>query len=193
MKLLHNKEISKLIRNKKLTITPILDKKQIKYSNIDLRLGNIFKVAMLTREGFIDISKNNIDKFFDTSYRDFGEDFILYPNQLVLVNSFEFLKLPHNISGTVHTRSSINRLGVQISALIHPGYTGILTLELINKGTTPIKLTCGMRIIQLSLFKVNSNKASDYPLNRDIKYIANTEPKVSNIFFDEELDLLKKI
>ena len=193
MQLIKNKQMKELLESKQLVITPILSKEQIGQASIDLRLGNIFKVSRLTREGFIDISKDNIEKFFDTSYRDFGQDFILYPNQLVLANTFEFIKLPNNIMSNIYTRSSINRLGVNISYIAQPGYSGTLTLELINRSDSPIKLKCGMRIVQLVLFDVGDEGIVPYGNIKGAKYIANTEPKVSNIFEDLDLNNLQKI
>lgn len=193
MQLIKNKQMKELLESKQLVITPILSKEQIGQASIDLRLGNIFKVSRLTREGFIDISKDNIEKFFDTSYRDFGQDFILYPNQLVLANTFEFIKLPNNIMSNIYTRSSINRLGVNISSIAQPGYSGTLTLELINRSDSPIKLKCGMRIVQLVLFDVGDEGIVPYGNIKGAKYIANTEPKVSNIFEDLDLNNLQKI
>ncbi|ELC8360719.1 dCTP deaminase [Clostridium perfringens] len=193
MQLINNKNIQELFAKNELVITPILSRDQIGQASIDLRLGNIFKVSRQTREGFIDISKDNIEKFFDTSYRDFGEDFILYPNQLVLANTFEFIKLPNNIMSNIYTRSSINRLGVKISSIAQPGYSGTLTLELINRSDSPVKLKCGMRIIQLVLFDVGNEGVLPYRNIKGAKYIANTEPKVSNIFEDLDLDNLNKM
>ena len=111
MKLIAKEEIENLINESQLIVTPLLSKNQIGQSSIDLRLGNIFKVSKLVREGFI-----------------------LYPNQLVLATTFEFLKIPNNIVGNIYTRSSLNRLGIQIASMVHSGYRGSLTLELINKG-----------------------------------------------------------
>lgn len=193
MQLINNKDMHELFVKNELVITPVLSKDQIGQASIDLRLGNIFKVSRQTREGFIDISKDNIEKFFDTSYRDFGEDFILYPNQLVLANTFEFIKLPNNIMSNIYTRSSINRLGVKISSIAQPGYRGTLTLELINMSDSPVKLKCGMRIIQLVLFDVGNGGVLPYSNIKGAKYIANTEPKVSNIFDDLDLDNLNKM
>lgn len=193
MQLINNKNMQELFAKNELVITPILSSDQIGQASIDLRLGNIFKVSRQTREGFIDISKDNIEKFFDTSYRDFGEDFILYPNQLVLANTFEFIKLPNNIMSNIYTRSSINRLGVKISSIAQPGYSGTLTLELINRSDSPVKLKCGMRIIQLVLFDVGNEGVLPYGNIKGAKYIANTEPKVSNIFEDLDLDNLNKM
>ena len=193
MQLINNKNIQELFAKNELVITPILSSDQIGQASIDLRLGNIFKVSRQTREGFIDISKDNIEKFFDISYRDFGEDFILYPNQLVLANTFEFIKLPNNIMSNIYTRSSINRLGVKISSIAQPGYSGTLTLELINRSDSPVKLKCGMRIIQLVLFDVGNEGVLPYGNIKGAKYIANTEPKVSNIFEDLDLENLNKM
>lgn len=193
MQLINNKNMQELFAKNELVITPILSKDQVGQASIDLRLGNIFKVSRQTREGFIDISKDNIEKFFDTSYRDFGEDFILYPNQLVLANTFEFIKLPNNIMSNIYTRSSINRLGVKISSIAQPGYSGTLTLELINRSDSPVKLKCGMRIIQLVLFDVGNEGVLPYGNIKGAKYIANTEPKVSNIFEDLDLENLNKM
>lgn len=124
MKLIAKEEIENLINESQLIVTPLLSKNQIGQSSIDLRLGNIFKVSKLVREGFIDINKKNLEKFFETSVRDFGEEFILYPNQLVLATTFEFLKIPNNIVGNIYTRSSLNRLGIQIASMVHSGYRG---------------------------------------------------------------------
>lgn len=193
MQLVNNDKMKCLFENEDLIITPILSTDQIGQASIDLRLGNIFKVSRQTREGFIDVSKDNIEKFFDTSYRDFGEDFILYPNQLVLANTFEFIKLPSNIMANIYTRSSINRLGVKISSVAQPGYSGTLTLELINRSDSPVKLKCGMRIIQLVLFDIGNEEAIPYRHIKGAKYIANTEPKVSNIYEDLDLENLNKM
>lgn len=190
MKLIAKEEIENLINESQLIVTPLLSKNQIGQSSIDLRLGNIFKVSKLVREGFIDINKKNLEKFFETSVRDFGEEFMLYPNQLVLATTFEFLKIPNNIVGNIYTRSSLNRLGIQIASMVHSGYRGSLTLELINKGITPIKLKVGMRIIQLSLFKGENFEYKDYSKLKEAKYIANIEPKISIIYEDTDLQIL---
>lgn len=193
MPLVSREKIKQLIEKKELIITPILDDIQIGESTIDLRIGNVFKMSRQTRTPYIDISTNEMERFFDTTYRDFGEDFILYPNQLVLASTFEFIKLPNNIMSHVYTRSSINRLGINIASIVQPGYSGTLTLELKNIGHNAIKLTAGMRVVQLVLFDVQSDKFIPYSKIRDAKYIANTEPKISNIYDDNDLSLLKSL
>ena len=124
-----------------LTITPILDnEKQIGESTIDLRLGTKFEVDMRTRKPFFDplSDKRPIETFFQDTYRNFGEKFILYPQQLVLASTFEYVKLPNDLFGIVFTRSSWNRLGLNISSVLQSGYAGVINLELVNNSSNPI-------------------------------------------------------
>lgn len=193
MPLVNKKEIIQLMSSNDLVITPTLEENQIGESTIDLRLGNIFRASKQIRESYMGIENKQIGKFFNTTYRDFGQDFILYPNQLVLASTFEFIKLPKNIMSHVYTRSSINRLGIKIASIVQPGYAGTLTLELINLGQTAIKVKSGMRIVQLVLFDVNSSEFIPYFKIRGAKYITNTEPKLSNISEDEELEKISSI
>ncbi|MDB2107874.1 dCTP deaminase [Clostridium paraputrificum] len=193
MPLVSKQKIKTMMENQQLIVTPILDDKQIGETSIDLRIGNIFRMAKQTRDPYIDINTRNIEAFFDTTYRDFGQDFIIYPNQLVLANTFEFVKLPNNVMAHVYTRSSINRLGINIASIVQPGYSGTLTLEIINKGNTAVKLKSGMRIVQLVLFDVSKDEFIPYSEIAGAKYVANTEPKISNIYNDCDLEILKKI
>lgn len=193
MPLVSKEKINNLLRDKKLIISPILDAEQIGQSSVDLRLGNIFRMSRQTREPYIDVNNNDIDRFFDTTYRDFGQDFIIYPNQLVLASTFEFIKLPNNIMSHVYTRSSINRLGINIASIVQPGYSGTLTLELKNNGHNAIRLKTGMRVVQLVLFDVENSEFTPYSKIRNAKYIANTEPKISNIYDDKDLEILRNL
>lgn len=175
-----------------LVITPILDDSQYNPASIDLRLGCEFKVSIPTRHPIMGITQQPMESFFQDTFRNFGEDFILHPNQLVLVNTFEYIKLPLDLMGMISVRSSLNRLGININSIVHPGYAGTLTLQLENNSTTPINLTCGMRIIQLSLIKTSSFQTS-YITNHLAKYIGNTSPTTSQINLDPDLEILKKI
>lgn len=176
---------------KALVISPILDPTQFNPSSIDLRLGMEFKVSIPTRAPLIGTVSDPLENFFQDTYRNFGEEFILHPNQLVLVNTFEYIKLPSNLMGMLTARSSLNRLGINISAIIHPGYAGTLTLQLENNGINAISLICGMRLVQLTLFTTENNEMS-YLTNSYAKYVGNTSPVLSQINQDQDLHVLKK-
>jgi dCTP deaminase len=200
MSVLSKEEIEKYLGledlNNRLIITPILDKdKQIGSSTVDLRLGTKFRVDIRTREPYIDPMKNErpIETFFDSTHRNFGEKFLLYPNQLVVASTFEYVRLPSNIMGILATRSSWNRLGISITSIVQPGYAGVLTLELINNSSNPIAIQPGLRFAQLSLFELTGViKHPGYASQSLSKYVANAEPYVSNIFKDKDLEVLKK-
>lgn len=177
---------------KKLIISPILDEAQIKGVSVDLRLGTEFKVSIPTKSPLMGIVEDPIDQFFQSTYRSFGENFILHPNQLVLVNTFEYLKLPNDLLGLVTSRSSLNRIGLNISSIIHPGYSGTLTLQLENNGVNAINLTCGMRLIQLTLFEVDKPQ-ENHSSESLSKYISNTKPILSQVNRDSDLQTLKTI
>jgi dCTP deaminase len=177
-----------------LTITPILDnEKQIGESTIDLRLGTKFEVDMRTRKPFFDplSDKRPIETFFQDTYRNFGEKFILYPQQLVLASTFEYVKLPNDLFGIIFTRSSWNRLGLNISSVLQSGYAGVINLELVNNSSNPIALYPGLRIVQLILFSVDGEEREAYYRNSISKYVANSDPDLSSISEDEDLQVLK--
>ncbi|KAB2451519.1 dCTP deaminase [Bacillus thuringiensis] len=180
---------------KRLVITPILDsEKQFSPCTIDLRLGTTFKVDMRTREPYIDPmhAERPIDTFFDYTYRNFGEKFLVYPGQLIIASTFEYLRMPKDLFGLLATRSSWNRLGLSISSIVQPGYAGVLTLELLNNSSNPIALYPGLRFVQLSLFSIQGEThIPGYISQTASKYIANTEPSVSNILKDHDLEKLK--
>jgi dCTP deaminase len=75
-------------------------------------------------------------------------------HQTVLGATLEFIKLPHNASGQILTKSSVARMFVVIETApwIHPGYRGCLTLEIANVSNTTLLLYSGRLVAQLILF-----------------------------------------
>ncbi|MFW6029620.1 MAG: dCTP deaminase [Halanaerobiales bacterium] len=198
MSLLFREDLDKLLLSEEetaLTVTPILDREsQLGECTIDLRLGTMFKVDLRTRQPVYDPmnGKRPIETFFEETYRNFGEKFILYPGQLTLASTFEYIKLPKNIFGIIYTRSSWNRLGINISSIIQPGYAGVLNLELMNNSSNPLALYSGLRIVQLVLYDAEGDSFNSYLEQSLSKYVANSEPNLSNIVLDHDLQLLKE-
>lgn len=175
-----------------LVITPILENNQIGASSIDLRLGTEFKVAASSRSPLVGQHEVHIENFFQTTFREFGESFILYPNQFVLTNTLEYIKLPYNLVGEIYARSSLNRIGLNVSTYVQPGYTGTLTIQLENNGLVPINLTSGMRLVQLVLSE--TDRATElYQTNTESKYISNTSPVLSALNQDKDMMKLKQL
>ncbi|EFU7664649.1 dCTP deaminase, partial [Salmonella enterica] len=182
-----------------LFIEPLLNKNQIGNFTIDLRLGYDFLVSIMTRKPSIELipSKNNdthqpIRTFFQETRRDLGDRFIVYPNQVVLATTLEYVCLPPDCYADVLSRSSYTRLGLSLNTMIQPGYRGCISLELFNHGNSPVELIVGSRICQIRIFK-NETVGEYISHESHRKYFGNVRPTVSAAESDNELNMLEKI
>lgn len=175
-----------------LFIDPLLEDGQIGNVTVDLRLGYDFLVSILTRKPSIDIGVTEniphraIGSYFQETRREIGEKFVVYPNQIVLATTIEYVSLPLEIYGDVISRSSYTRLGLPINTMIQPGFRGCVPIELFNHGNSPIELVVGCRICQIRFFKIENDKPYLQEGNSR-KYFGNTRPTVSAADYDSEL------
>lgn len=147
----------RLFEKRDLKVKPLLDvESQIENGAINLTLGTQFIVAKKSEQPLIDpreLDMTRVVNFQEKITLVFGQAFVLHPQQFALGATFEFLKLPPDLSAFVLTRSSFGRAGLQIATAtyVHPSWQGCLTLELQNLGEVPIILYCGSPICQLVL------------------------------------------
>ncbi len=181
-----------------LFIDPLLENSQIGNVTVDLRLGYDFMVSILTRKPSIDIGVTEniphraIGSYFQETRREIGEKFVVYPNQVVLATTIEYVSLPKEIYGDVISRSSYTRLGLPINTMIQPGFRGCVPIELFNHGNSPVELVVGCRICQIRFFKIENNETYLQEGNPR-KYFGNTRPTVSAADYDPELIKLNKL
>ena len=158
--------ILKSMAERKLVVSPVICGRQLGPSSIDLRLGNVF--LLVRARGLSDVDPGRLasdgaaagDHAAEQAKRQkheryevpFGQKFLLHPGMLALVPTLEWIKLPADLQGIVTARSSWAREGLSIAtaSLIHPGYTGVITLELANLGQIPLSLYPGLRIAQIA-------------------------------------------
>lgn len=138
----------------RLVVTPLLDRRQVGRGSIDLRLGTEFLLLRRTsraglRPGYD--PQPVIDAMQERVIVPVGDDLWLHPRHFMLAATLEYLGLPDYLSASVVGRSSWGRLGliVATAVFVHPGFRGCLTLELINEGDSPIRLSPGIPIAQL--------------------------------------------
>lgn len=181
-----------------LFIDPLLDRGQIGEVTLDLRLGYDFLVSIKTRKPYIETASKNGERFrgigsyFQLTRREIGERFILYPDQVVLATSLEYVSLPDYIYADVLTRSSYTRLGIHINTMVQPGFRGCFPLELFNHSNNAVELVVGARVIQTRLFRTAA--PSTYLSGRSPrKYYGNVRPTVSRAHTDSDLTFLEKI
>ncbi len=193
--ILNRDEIKNRIATGSLVVSPLLDPGQIGEIALDLRLGYNFIAAIHGRNPYIDASLNNGDRFpIASSFQDtrklLGESFLLHPNQTVLTNTLEYLKLPNDVYADLTMRSSYLRLGLSISAIVQPGYCGCFSLELTNVNKVAINLTIGAPLIQARFFQL-SEKCNYFSKPR--KYMCQVRPVVSAVNEDSDLVKLNRI
>lgn len=149
--------------DKRLVIVPMLSGlAQVKDYSIDLRLGSEFILPVRSRFPVLDpdreaqssrYASGQVERYQDRIYRPYGKPFVLNPGEFVLGCTLEYIQLPVDMTGYIAGRSSWGRLGLNIATAtaVAPGYSGVLTLELVNHGNAPLMLYPGTRIASLIL------------------------------------------
>lgn len=201
MELLNKTAITEMLESDNddsLFIDPLLDYSQIGDVTIDLRLGYDFQVSILTRNPYVELGRkdNNNHRgtasYFQETRRELGDRFVLYPGQVVLTTTVEYICLPPNVYADILSRSSYTRLGIHINTMVQPGFRGCFPLELFNHGNNAVELIVGSRICQVRLFK-SSNSYSYYKDGVLRKYYGDIRPKTSKASSDSDLSILANI
>jgi dCTP deaminase len=142
--------------SERLVITPLLDKKQVGPSSIDVRLGNQFIVFKREKFDILDVARvddlrNHLDRYQQRVIRAYGDHFVLHPRELVIGSTLEYIVLPPKLMCYVIGTSSWGRMGLIIATAtkVDPGFRGCIALEIVNEGEIPIVLYPGLPIAQL--------------------------------------------
>lgn len=126
-----------------ITVDPDPDEEQIQPASLDVRIGA------------------------EILHPETGENWIsdtirLEPGQRYLAETAEEVSLPNDIAAQVAGRSTIGRRGIIVhktAGWIDPGFSGTITLELMNLGSTPQSIDAGSRVAQLVFFELDQPSA----------------------------------
>lgn len=161
------------------------DEACIQPSSIDLHVDGSFRVFNNARYPYIDVKKDQED--LTEMVRVDGDDpFILHPGEFVLGSTTERVSLPDDLVARLEGKSSLGRLGLLIhstAGYVDPGWDGYLTLELSNVANLPITIYPGMKIGQISFFRLTTPAAVPYG-SAGNKYQGQRGPTPSR-FFEE--------
>jgi dCTP deaminase len=128
-------------------------------ASVELHLGKQF-VFYKPSDIPLDPLNLQLDEMIDNiNLMNPGEYVDLQPGQCVLAHTEEIIKLSGDLAARVEGKSSLGRLFLLVHAtagFIDPGFHGQLTLEISNPNCRPIRLTPGMRIAQLGIFRMSS-------------------------------------
>lgn len=141
---------------RRIVITPLLDRKQVQEASVDLRLGHEFIVFNHSTIGMIDPAdhkkiKQRIHQYQHRERIRRRSQFVLHPQQFALGATLEYVVVPAGIEATVAGRSTWGRTGLVIATAtkVAPGFKGCITLELANEGVVPIVLRPGNLVVQI--------------------------------------------
>jgi dCTP deaminase len=158
------------------------DSKDLQPSSVDLHLDRSFRVFRNNRYPYIDVRSPQPDLTELLKVED-DEPFILHPGEFVLGQTLEWVELPTDLVARLEGKSSLGRLGLLIhstAGYVDPGWKGNLTLELSNVANLPIALYYGMKIGQISFFRMSSPVDRPYGSPElGSKYQGQSEPTAS--------------
>jgi dCTP deaminase len=181
MSVLSDRDIRAALEASEIVIRPY-DAKDLQPSSVDLHLDRRFRVFRNNRYPFIDVRHPQPDLTELVSVVD-DEPFILHPGEFVLGQTLEWTELPNDLVARLEGKSSLGRLGLLIhstAGYVDPGWKGNLTLELSNVANLPIALYYGMKIGQISFFKMSSEVERPYGSPElGSKYQGQSEPTAS--------------
>jgi dCTP deaminase len=164
---------------KSLVITPLLLRTDpYDHDSIDLRLGSYFLIPQSPPAPFLDPTEENSSRYSHLKvHKPLGTYLVIPAHQTVLGATLEFIKLPHDVSGQILTKSSVARtfLLIETAPWVHPLYRGCLTLEIANVSNTPQVLYPGFPIGQLILIANDRPADETQPLSG--AYVGPIEPE----------------
>jgi len=178
---------------KRIFIVPTPRRESIKDTSIDLMLGNYFIVTRTARFSALDACDEETERDI-ASYQEkvlvpFGRQLILHPGTFILGVTWQYIGLPNDIHAQVVARSTWGRAGLTVATavVIHPCFSGCLTLELVNNGNAPIVLYPGSRVAQMIFMHTEPGKIRAAGAS---KYFGMTEPGFTRLH-DEHPELEK--
>ncbi|HEY8989272.1 MAG TPA: dCTP deaminase [Candidatus Limnocylindrales bacterium] len=181
MSVLSDRDIRAALEAGEIAIKPY-DAQDLQPSSVDLHLDRSFRVFRNNRYPFIDVRAPQPDLTELLTVAD-DEPFVLHPGEFVLGQTLEWVELPNDLVARLEGKSSLGRLGLLIhstAGYVDPGWKGNLTLELSNVANLPIALYFGMKIGQISFFKMSSPVDRPYGSpSLGSKYQGQSEPTAS--------------
>ena len=181
MSVLSDRDIRAELDGGRVVIRPY-DPHDLQPSSVDLHLDRSFRVFRNNRYPYIDVRAPQPDLTELLTVEE-DEQFILHPGEFVLGQTHEWVELPDDLVATARGQVSLGRLGLLIhstAGYVDPGWKGNLTLELSNVANLPIALYRGMRIGQISFFRMSSPVERPYGSPElGSKYQGQSEPTAS--------------
>lgn len=177
MSLMSDIDVTEAMDKGEIKVEPF-DRKYLGPDSLDITLGNEILVSKAVGKT---IDPNKPENFFES--RKIDGSFTLEPGQFVLGTTAERISLSESVSAQIEGRSSLGRLGIMVhmtAGIIHAGFgakePSALTLEIYSVNPNSVYLHAGMKIAQLSFFRLNRKASKGYDFMPTSKYVQQDRP-----------------
>ena len=155
MSVLSDHSIRRALEDGSLAITPQPEDSRFQPASLDLTLGG--KLGRYENSGYlIDPEDPPVPTFWDI---DDEHPRVILAGSSMRGATAETVSLGRDLAAQVDGCSTLGRLGLQVhctAGWIDPGFSGNITLELVNHAAHAIRLRAGMRIAQLVLHRLTA-------------------------------------
>ena len=189
MSIMSDAEILEAIEKGELRMEPF-ERASVGPDSVDIRLGSELLLSKNVGKTLDPMKKGEVDYFEKVSLKE-GESFMLGHHQFVLANTLEKIGLSEGIAAQIEGRSSIGRFGIVIhmtAGIIHAGFgskkPSTLTLEVYSVNPNPVLLHPGMKIAQLSFFRLGKKALKGYDAIAGSKYVGQDAPVAPKAYLD---------
>ncbi|MBI4328729.1 MAG: dCTP deaminase [Chloroflexi bacterium] len=185
---LSDRTIKEEIAKGRIVIDPPLDESCIQPASVDVHLGSTFRVFRPWKSPYYIDLKQPLDGLTDEVTVSENDYFALQPGQFVLGATKEYIGVPDDLMARLEGKSSLGRIGLLVHATagyVDPGWRGRLTLELSNVSSLPIHLYPGMKISQISFYRLTTPAERPYGSpGLGSKYQGQTGPTPTRVHMD---------
>lgn len=146
-------KLLELVKKKKLVEN--LSERELKNpegTGFDIRMGEIYR---LKEDGFLGIYERKTPDVEMLAKYGKDKEYILKPNEFVLIKTLEKVNVPENLTIFAFPRSTLIRCGVQfLCTKTDPGYFGELVFGLKNLSDKNFKVELGSRIANIVFLEI---------------------------------------
>lgn len=150
------KKLLELVKKKKL-VTNLAERELTnpEGAGFDLRLSEVYKIS---GKAFLGIEERHTADIKLIKKYDYNKktSIKIKPGDFYLFKTVENVNMPPNLTASITPRSTTYRSGLMIrGGNVPPGYSGGLTMGLVNEGPVTVEIEMGARIVHIQFQEVS--------------------------------------
>lgn len=143
---------------------------QVNTCSVDLTIASKYKYMSMNDREFI-YGQNDGDYWWEDGKVIDGY-INIDPGDCILACTNETINMPDCYCGQIYTKSSLGRVFVNhmMAGFVDAGFSGKITLELVNEGLRTVKIPVGARVVQMVIMELDDRPILTYAENRTSRY-----------------------